>query len=754
MNIPKSIALIILLSLPWLSYGQTADTLWLERTYTERPKIGLALSGGAAHGLAHVGVLTYLEEVGIPVDYITGTSMGAIVGGLYAIGYDADRCKAIAENIPWEEVLASRIDLKDVAPVLKSRHNKYPLFISIQNGDLVIPEGIISSTRLDLLLEELLSPAYLKNNFDKLSIPFRCFAVDIGKGEVVTLRSGKLSQAIRASMAIPSVFDPVEIDGRLLVDGGLIRNFPVTDAKDMGADIVIGSYVGSESGDTTTFNGLFDLLKQSAFMMSLSDTKVQLAATDILLRPDVKDLPVFDFNATDALMQQGYEAAKRNEAAFMALKALLDLYEPPRPKAKLVSPGFVFVNKVKINGLPRLAERIAREKIAIEDRSFTTFEKINEGIAAAHATKSFEDVSYTLNPSPDGRILEVSTDIKQSMKIGATVNHFSSTNSALLFMVESRNQLGLLSELSMQLRLSENPGFLFQYFKRTILFKDGLLMGIDGKAEQYELPFYRSAQRVKNMGLWDLRLAPYIMYEPNTTMAGKLYWKAQHQYLTNTLPFAIDIRSLGITTYSVGLSFEYTTVDRQQFPTSGTHLQILSEYTYSSSTRLGVQGELLTDKVPLPDRLLTARLSLTNHTRLHPRLVLTSMIDGRYMSSSYMLGNILIGGSDQNSPARLPFVGMVESQMHMSSFGYARLALRYNVWGRFYTALVSNVIVGNSPVTYYITDDDATNFVSRLGTGVSLGIDTPIGPIYLDIGRLVSQNTAAAYLGVGYRHIF
>ena len=747
--------LLILLLTCWLTAvcGQSS-TSWASETYPERPRIGLALSGGGAHGLAHVGVLAYLEEIGIPVDYITGTSMGAIVGGLYAIGYDADRCGTIAHGIDWDDVLASKIALYDVAPIQKSRHNKYPLSISIQNGDLIIPEGIISSTKLDLLLEELLSPAYLRDDFDDLTIPFKCFAVDITKGEVVTLESGKLSKAIRASMAIPSVFDPVEIDGRLLVDGGLIRNFPVTDVREMGADIVIGSYVGSESGDSTTYNGLFDLLKQSAFMMSLADTKEQLAETDILVKPMVKDLPVFAFSEAEKLIEAGYQAAKQNKQAFLALKELLVQYAPAKPKATLLDPGFVFVHKVEVKGLPTIASRIARDKIGVEDRSFTSFENINTGVSAIHATKIFGDVNYTLSPSPDGSILEVDADIKKSINIGATVNHFTSTNSALVLMLESRNQLGLLSELSLQMRLSEKPGLLMQYYKRTIVLRDALLLGLEGKAEEYELPYYSGNRRTKDMELWDLHLAPYVMFEPSNAVSVRASWKARYQYLDNRLASTSDMLGLRAETYSFGLDFQYNTVNKQQFPTSGTHLGFQTDYIYAATSRLTIRGDISTERLPLPTRYFQARLSLRNHTQLLPRLVLSSSLDGRYMSASYLLGNMLLGGSQQESNTRLPFIGMNESQRHMSSYAYARVELRYQVWGRLYGALVSNAVLGNSPITYYLTNENTTNYLSELGVGISLGLDTPVGPIHLDIGTLTGDSSTAAYLGVGYRHVF
>ena len=273
----------------------------------ERPRIGLALSGGAAHGLAHIGVIKYLEELGIKVDYITGTSMGSIVGGLYALGYDANRLELIASSQNWRKLLLSTEALNEVAFSEKFYHNKFPLELNYESKSLSLPKGFLAGQKLDMLISKWYSPALGIRDFNDLPIPFKCFAVDIESGEIVSLQEGNLARAIRASMAIPSVFPPVELDGRLLVDGGLIRNFPVTDNFEMGADIVIGVYAGFQLEEKEKLKSLVEILRQSSHLLSVKDSDAQKEAASILIEPQTKDIDSFSFGDYEELIRRGYD---------------------------------------------------------------------------------------------------------------------------------------------------------------------------------------------------------------------------------------------------------------------------------------------------------------------------------------------------------------------------------------------------------------------------------------------------------------
>lgn len=210
-----------------------------------RPKIGLTLSGGGAKGLAHIGILKAIDSAGLKIDYVTGTSMGSIIGVLYAAGYSADSIEKIAKNIDWDLLLSNQVSLRSIIMEEKSEYSKYDVELPWVNNWFRLSTGFLEGEELWLKLSELLFPLHKIKNFNDFAIPFKCIATNVSTGKAVVLDSGEIVPAIRSSMAIPSLFTAVDYDGKKLIDGGVVRNFPVKDVKKMGADIVIGSNVSS-----------------------------------------------------------------------------------------------------------------------------------------------------------------------------------------------------------------------------------------------------------------------------------------------------------------------------------------------------------------------------------------------------------------------------------------------------------------------------------------------------------------------------
>ena len=264
-------SLSLFLAIP-LSYAQPADAT--------RPKVAVVLSGGAAKGIAHIGVLKVLEEAGIQPDIITGTSMGSIIGGMYALGYRADTLEKLILALDWSEVLSDEIPLEKVNFEEKPYFKNHLLELTFQNGHIQAPTGLIYGQQVELLLSRLALPAYTIEKFEDYPIPFQCVAADIAEGEPVILDEGYLPTALRSSMSIPTMFTPIAKDSLLLIDGGLIRNFPVEEAVDMGADIVIGVYTGWKQAELEDLGDLSNIMLQSAFLLSLKDAEAQTPYID------------------------------------------------------------------------------------------------------------------------------------------------------------------------------------------------------------------------------------------------------------------------------------------------------------------------------------------------------------------------------------------------------------------------------------------------------------------------------------------
>ena len=261
----KALLLVFLLFNPICVWKSTAQ---------DKPKIGLVLSGGGAKGLAHIGILKSLEKAGITPDYITGTSMGAIIGGLYAMGYTADEIKSIALEADWGELLSNKSSLNEVVMEEKDYYDRYIAELNINGYKLELPKGLIQGQKLSNLLLNVTRPVHNINDFSQLPIPFACVAADIETGQKVVLNSGSLARSMRASMAIPTVFTPVEIDGQLLVDGGILRDFPVEENLEMGADYIIGVFVGNQLLSKDELKSPLDVLNQATFIHASFDTDV------------------------------------------------------------------------------------------------------------------------------------------------------------------------------------------------------------------------------------------------------------------------------------------------------------------------------------------------------------------------------------------------------------------------------------------------------------------------------------------------
>src|SRR5581483_4025393 len=272
-----------------------------------RPKIGLALGGGGARGCAHVGILRALEEMHIPVDYIAGTSMGAVVGGMYASGMTPDEIDRALSTTDWRDALIDRTRYKDLAYRRKEDDNRYltVLEAGLRGGRLVLPSGLRSGQKLRFLLPSYLIPVGTVRDFSKLPIPFKAVAADIETGDAVVLDHGDLGEAIRASMSIPGVFSPMEIDGKLLVDGGIADNVPVDVVRAMGADIVIAVDVGSPLLKRGQLGSLLAVTGQVLTILTRQNVQQQLRGADLVLSPPVSSFATTDFEDARRIIDAG-----------------------------------------------------------------------------------------------------------------------------------------------------------------------------------------------------------------------------------------------------------------------------------------------------------------------------------------------------------------------------------------------------------------------------------------------------------------
>lgn len=331
-------------------FGQDSLTVYYKRDFKgKRPKIGLVLSGGGAKGMAHVGVLKVMERAGIKPDYITGTSMGSIVGGLYSIGFSADSLEKLVGTQDWSALLSNKMEFRHVNIEEKRDYGEYIAEFPIYGWKPQLPQGAIKGQELELLFNKLTVSVAGDTNFASYHIPFRAVSVDMITGEPYIFKSGNLATAMRASMSIPSIMDPVKYKGMLLVDGGLITNFPVQECIDMGANIVIGVYTGGELLPEEKLNSLYALLKQSSFLWGIKNAEKERKYVDIYIEPYLSDQSAADFMAGEVIMDRGFQAASQRYADFKKLADFMNNYPDPITKeVRLMDSVHIAANGITV----------------------------------------------------------------------------------------------------------------------------------------------------------------------------------------------------------------------------------------------------------------------------------------------------------------------------------------------------------------------------------------------------------------------
>lgn len=292
-----------------------------------RPKIGVVLSGGGAKGAAHVKALKVIEEAGIPIDLVVGTSMGSLVGGLYAAGYTTDDLDSILTQQNWKNLLMNLTSRNNKQMNMKMNTDRYTFSVFFEkHPEEIVNGGVLKGEQVGKLLSDLTSGLHKKMDYRRLPIPFACVATDITTGNEIDIQSGVLAESMRASMAIPGVFSPVRLDSMVLVDGGMVNNYPVDLARRMGADIVIGVDLASGSRNADQIKTVFDVLAQTLDVICKNKYEENVANTDIYIKVDVSGYSSASFNNKDidSLMMRGEQAARRKWGDLISLRKDLE----------------------------------------------------------------------------------------------------------------------------------------------------------------------------------------------------------------------------------------------------------------------------------------------------------------------------------------------------------------------------------------------------------------------------------------------
>lgn len=405
-----------------------------------RPKIGLVLSGGGARGFAHIGVLKVLEENRIPVDYIAGASMGALVGSLYSTGRSPEEMEKLLESLDWDKLLSGSPAYNELAYRRKQDQRNLPGSLSLKGRNvksLKLPTSVNPGHEIGLAIDRIFYGYSNVKDFDELPIPFRTVGTDMLNAETVVLKSGSLQQSLRATMAIPAVFAPVEIDGKILADGGILNNIPTDVVKDMGADIILVINIETQIGDRSSLDNLIGVLGQTFIVATVENSRRSLRQADFIIAPDLKDFSSSSFNEGKAIIELGYQGAKQ-KAGFLKSLSLdeaswqehLAARQARQIPDKISKPEFLAVE----GSTTSKGREIVREKL-IEDYADKQLDKnmIESDLTELTGTRRFDSLGYegVKESGKDGLLIRVydtqeRTERKTDLDLGIDVNNAES----------------------------------------------------------------------------------------------------------------------------------------------------------------------------------------------------------------------------------------------------------------------------------------------------------------------------------------
>jgi len=471
----------------------TSTSLW-----AQRPKVGLVLSGGGAKGISHIGILQAIDSAGLKIDYVTGTSMGSVIGALYAIGNSGKEIETISNRLNWDAILTNDPDYKDISIAEKDEYGKYSIQLGIKDLKPDIPTGLIESEELWLTLNDLFMPVYNIKDFSKFNIPFKCIATDLENGAAVVLSEGEIVTAVRSSMAIPSVFTAVDYDSTKLVDGGIIRNFPVTDVKEMGADIVIGVNLFKGLPDISKISNMMDVFYQITQYRDAEDLEKEKPLCNLLIEPPVDQYTAGSFDAAKEIMLIGKEMGKHYYPYFKHLADSLNVLYPIdySPEGRLPEIETIVIDDIEFEGLEHTSRSLLLNKIQIKPGKSYTAKDISKGFKKAFSSLNYENVYYKLEPTTEGHakmICMVKEALLTQVNFGLSIDTY--TEISVLAGITVRNLL--LDKSRSILKLAAGKYYrVYAEHSQAFGNKANNYINISGLTEHLPLNIYNNAEKV------------------------------------------------------------------------------------------------------------------------------------------------------------------------------------------------------------------------------------------------------------------
>ncbi len=717
-------------------------------------RIGLTLSGGGAKGLAHVGILKAIDSAGLKVDYITGTSMGSVVGSLYAIGYTGNEVEKIGRTTDWNSLLSNQISLRSISLEEKEEYGRYALELPLQRRKLNLPSGAIESQELWIKLSELYFPAYKIKNFNQLKIPFAGIATDISNGEAVVLDSGDLVTAIRASMAIPGVFTMVERKGKSLVDGGVTRNFPVSDAIVMGANYIIGSNVAQGFLPKEKLTNPIQILLQIAFTKEKLENKIQVALSDLYINQPLEKYSMANFDEADEILDSGINEGYKYYPRFKKLADSIAKIKGYFYKnlSSINYKDSVYITEHRVIGLARIKEAAFLHSLHFDEYSYYTPQKISEMLRRGYSTRDYNFIHYRLDTLYDGTAMiffEVDESEPVTAKIGVHYNTFTSVS--LLTNLTARNYFTPNSRSFLTINFGENFRVKtehIQYF---------------GRQKSFELIPSLQYEKIK-INTFNNDFQKTGLYQMNYFVGDFKFQLANQRIITGGLGTRFEsekyVPDLSSIIEISGKDYYYTTygfihlnsLDKTVYPNKGIKLYAEAGWVFDQHPTISnkTSGDNISglNSVSLnAENYTKGKLNIEFYKSINNKLVFMgfSQTGINFTNSANKFNTYFIGGLNSMYHNQILFAGLQDVQANSQSVSSAILGLRYKLLNNLYfigkvNTLASNFIKNQS--------NDIPKWMS--GAALTIAYNSLLGPIELSTMYSPQVKQLQAYVNLGF----
>ncbi len=705
----------------------------------KQPKVGLVLSGGGAKGFAHIGVLKELEKAGVQIDYIAGTSMGAIIGGLYAAGYSADHIDTVIRETDFSELLQDVYPRRSLPLFEKEHGEKHAVVLPVNNWKIGLPQGVSRGKNVLSLLNYLLAPIDSLSNFSELPIPFFCMATDLETGLAVKLSEGSLPIALRASGSFPTLLDPVEVQGKLLIDGGVANNFPIEEMKKTGADIIIGVDVQSKLFNKENIKSAIDVLNQISSFEMYEDNSKKIALTDVYIHPEIYDYSVVSFDKADEILGKGEAKAKEFTSVFDSIAAL-QVVKKKHFKLRPLNAKFP-INEIQLKGITNYTSAYVLGKLKITEGDTITTKELKTKIGYLLASGSFQSVDYHLKSNEKGKKLVVNIkENEQDATLRLGIHYDNVYESGVLLNYNHKNALLKNDALSIDLVLGDKPRFSIHYFVDNGL---NYSYGFSTRYNRFKTASKYTSTEINKIDLQYIDFTNRIYIQ--TTFDRKFAFGIglEHQNIiskTETIstvtgdPFIFDDSNY-LNLYSY---LKLDTYDDANFPSNGVLFDAKFKwYAFSSDF-----NQDFVQFSQLKGTLGFAKNILKNTTLLYTSQAGFTL--GGVRSKNF---DFLLGGYNKNFINNfIPFYGYEINALSEQTFLKSEFELRYSLSKAQYVHFIAN---------YARVDDSVLNGGelfndTKSGYAAGYSVNTLIGPIGLKYSWSPDTKNTFWYFNLGF----